>query len=103
MFSTLCHIKRDGFYYTRRYSEKNGEYAKLATHPDRVKINAAEASTGSLGNGIGFSLGVALGNKINNVKSKVVTIIGDGESNEGLVWECALLGSLINLVIYVLF
>lgn len=86
-------LKEMGFITQEDILEKNDEYAKLATHPDRVKINAVEASTGSLGNGIGFSLGVALGNKINNVKSKVVTIIGDGESNEGLVWECALLGS----------
>lgn len=86
-------LKELGFISRKDLLEKNAEFAKLATHPDRVKIKAVEASTGSLGNGIGFSLGIALGNKIKNIKSKVITIIGDGESNEGLVWECALLGS----------
>ena len=90
-------LKEMGFITQKDLLEKNAEYAKLATHPDRIKIKGVEASTGSLGNGIGFSLGVALGNKIKNIKSKVITIIGDGESNEGLVWECALLGSYNNL------
>jgi transketolase len=73
--------------------DKNNQFAKLATHPDKTKIPGVEASTGSLGNGIGFALGIALGLKIQKRTNKVITIIGDAESNEGTVWECALLGS----------
>ncbi|MDC0453479.1 transketolase [Alphaproteobacteria bacterium] len=77
--------------------EKNNEKAKLATHPDSTKIPGIEASTGSLGNGIGFALGISLGLKIKKRKNRVFVIIGDAESNEGTVWECALLASHLNL------
>ena len=86
-------LKKKKFISQKDLEDKNKEFAKLATHPDRIKVPGIETSTGSLGNGIGFALGVALGNKIKKKKSKIVTIIGDGESNEGTVWECALLGS----------
>ena len=77
--------------------EKNNEKAKLATHPDSTKIPGIEASTGSLGNGIGFALGLSLGLKIKKMKNRVFVIIGDAESNEGTVWECALLASHLKL------
>jgi len=78
-------------------NDKNGQFARLATHPDSTKIEGIEASTGSLGNGIGFALGIALGLKIKQRKNKVFVIIGDAESNEGTVWECALLASHLKL------
>ena len=46
-----------------------------------------EASTGSLGHGIGLAVGMALAAKIGGTPRKVYTLIGDGESNEGTVWE----------------
>lgn len=57
-------LKELGFISQTDLLEKNVEFAKLATHLDRVKIKAIEAFTGSLVNGVGFSLGIALGNKI---------------------------------------
>jgi transketolase len=72
---------------------KNQEYGRLATHPDRTKIPGVEASTGSLGNGIGMAVGIALGLKVQARDNKVLCLIGDAESNEGTVWECALLAS----------
>ena len=86
-------LKKKKFINQKDLEDKNKEFAKLATHPDKIKVPGVETSTGSLGNGIGFALGVALGNKIKKKKNKVITIIGDGERNEGTVWECALLGS----------
>ena len=47
----------------------------------------AEVSSGSLGHGIGVAAGMALGLKIANSKRRVITLVGDGESNEGTVWE----------------
>jgi transketolase len=90
-------LKKNGVITQKDLEDKNKEYAKLATHPDRTKISGVEASTGSLGNGIGFALGVALGLKIKNKNNKVITIIGDAESNEGTVWECSLLASHLKL------
>lgn len=56
-------------------------------HADRTKIPGIEASTGSLGHGIGLAVGMALAFKIKKSSRKVYTLIGDGESNEGSVWE----------------
>ena len=60
---------------------------KFGCHPDRMKVPGAEASTGSLGHGISLAAGMALGMKIKNEKRRAFTLIGDGESNEGTVWE----------------
>jgi len=71
-----------------------GKYGSiLGGHPDRTKISGVEASTGSLGHGFPMAVGVALGIKIKKQKNKVYTIIGDGECNEGSVWESLLLAS----------
>ena len=90
-------LKKKGLISQKDLEDKNKQFGKLATHPDKTKIPGVEASTGSLGNGIGFALGVALGLKIEKKTNKVITIIGDAESNEGLVWECSLLASHLKL------
>lgn len=69
----------------------------LGGHPDRNKVPGVEASTGSLGHGFPISTGVALGLKIKKMDNKVFVLIGDGECNEGTVWESALLASHHNL------
>ncbi|MBL4747384.1 MAG: transketolase [Magnetovibrio sp.] len=61
----------------------------LGEHPDKTKVPGAEASTGSLGHGLSFSLGIALGHKIKGMNNKLYVLIGDGESHEGTVWEAA--------------
>lgn len=67
----------------------------LGGHPDVTKVPGVEASTGSLGHGLSFSIGIALGHKIKKAKNRVFTLIGDGESQEGTIWEAAQVG--INL------
>ncbi|NQV49894.1 MAG: transketolase [Candidatus Marinimicrobia bacterium] len=71
--------------------------AMLGGHPDRVKIPGVEASTGSLGHGFPYSVGIALGHKINKKENKVFVLVGDGESHEGTVWESALVAQNLNL------
>jgi transketolase len=66
--------------------------SKLGGHPSN-KIKNVESSTGSLGHGLPIAVGMALGEKINKSDKKVYVIIGDGESNEGTIWESALLAS----------
>jgi transketolase len=61
----------------------------LGEHPDRTKIPGAEASTGSLGHGLSFSVGIALGLKIQGKNNRMITLLGDGECHEGTVWEAA--------------
>ena len=64
----------------------------LGGHPSD-KIKNVVASTGSLGHGLPIGVGISLGNKIQNINSNTYVIIGDGESNEGTIWESALLAS----------
>lgn len=62
----------------------------LGGHPDMHKVPGVEASTGSLGHGFPFSVGVALAGKIDKASYRVFTVVGDGECQEGSVWEAAM-------------
>ena len=72
------------------YSTKNGI---LGGHPDSTIVPGAEASTGSLGHGFPTAVGIALGLKIKNMKNRVFSLLGDGESQEGTIWEAANIGA----------
>ena len=61
--------------------------SKFGGHPDRTKVPGVEASTGSLGHGIGLAVGMALAFKIQQNHRRVYVLVGDGEANEGTVWE----------------
>lgn len=62
----------------------------LGGHPERDHVPGVEASTGALGHGLSIGVGMALANRISGRRSRVVVICGDGEMNEGSVWEAAL-------------
>ena len=62
----------------------------LPSHCDRNKTPGIDMTTGSLGQGFSAAIGIALGLKMDKKLQKVYTIIGDGESNEGQIWEGAL-------------
>ena len=64
----------------------------LQGHPDRTALPGIEAATGSLGQGLSISLGMALGLRLADSSARVYCIIGDGESQEGQVWEAAMAG-----------
>lgn len=61
--------------------------SQYGCHADHNKIPGIEVSTGSLGHGIGVAVGVALAAKLKKQPRRVYTLIGDGEANEGSVWE----------------
>lgn len=61
--------------------------AMLQGHPDMKGTPGVDMSTGSLGQGISTAVGMALANKIDNRDHRVYALLGDGEINEGLVWE----------------
>ncbi len=65
----------------------------LQGHPDMKHIPGVDMSTGSLGLGISAACGMALSAKISEKKYRVWTILGDGESQEGQVWEAAMFAS----------
>ena len=62
-------------------------------HPNRFKLPGVEASSGSLGQGLGIAIGSALNAKANNEDYRVYCIMGDGELQEGSVWEAAMSAS----------
>ena len=62
----------------------------LGGHPEFGKIPGVEFSTGALGHGLSAGLGMALAARMQNRKSRVFVIVGDGEINEGSIWEGAL-------------
>ena len=65
----------------------------LGGHPDSTQVPGVEASTGSLGHGLPFSCGLAYAEKLKGSAGKIFVLVGDGESNEGSVWESALLAA----------
>jgi len=62
----------------------------LQGHPDRLALSGIEAATGSLGQGLSVALGLALGAKLAGWPSRVYCVLGDGEIQEGQVWEAAM-------------
>lgn len=64
--------------------------SRLQGHPDMKKIPGIEMSTGSLGQGFSTAVGMALAAKLDQRQSNVYTLLGDGELQEGLVWEAAM-------------
>ena len=64
--------------------------SRLQGHPDRVRLPIVEASTGSLGQGLSMAQGMALGLKTTSNSPRVFCLIGDGEMQEGQIWEAAM-------------
>jgi transketolase len=78
--------------------------SRLGGHPERLKLPGIEASTGALGHGLPMGVGMALAARINKQNHRIVVIVGDGEINEGSVWEASMSASkhkLDNLVVLV--
>lgn len=90
-------LHRHGFLTDAHMADYLGFGGILGGHPDRTKVPGAEASTGSLGHGLPFSVGIALGRKIRQQGNKVITLVGDGECHEGTVWESALVAQNLGL------
>ena len=64
--------------------------SKLQGHPDRKLIKDIHAGTGALGQGLSMAIGFAIAEKLKNTKKKSFCIIGDGEMQEGQIWEAAM-------------
>ena len=64
--------------------------SRLQGHPNMHKLPGIEMSTGSLGQGFAVCVGMAIANKIDNDPGRIYTLLGDGELQEGLIWEAAM-------------
>lgn len=65
-------------------------HTKLQGHPASKYLDGVDISTGSLGQGLSAAIGMALGLRLDNSPAHVYCLIGDGESQEGQIWEAAL-------------
>jgi len=67
--------------------------SRLQGHPDCKKLPGVEISTGSLGQGLSSATGMALGYKYDNKDGQIYCLVGDGECDEGQIWEAAMFAS----------
>ena len=95
-----------GFFAKSELAAQCCPEAMLGGHPERAHIPGVEASTGALGHGLSLGVGMALGLRLKNADARVYVVMGDGELDEGSVWEAAMsaakhrLGNLVALVDY---
>lgn len=101
MYATLA---AKGFFDETVLDTLNQGDTILPSHTDRIKTPGVDVSTGSLGQGASLAAGVAFADKIDKKNSYVYLILGDGELDEGQVWESVLFSAhqkLTNLITFV--
>ncbi len=91
LYAALC---LRGFFPEEQLLTLNKNGTSLPSHCDRNKTPGVDMTTGSLGQGISAALGIALGNRLSNFDSYTYLVVGDGECNEGQVWEAAMAASM---------
>lgn len=93
-----------GFFPMEELLTLNKNNTILPSHTDRLKTPGVDLTTGSLGQGASLAAGAAFADKLNGNKSYTYLILGDGELDEGQIWECALFAAhrkLSNLITFV--
>lgn len=101
LYSTLAHR---GFFPVEDLVTLRHTGSYLQGHPDMKHISGVDMSSGSLGQGISAAVGMAISAKLTNEDYRVYTLLGDGEIQEGQVWEASMLAGfrkLDNLVVIV--
>ena len=76
-----------GFFDRKEFETFRQLHGILQGHPDMKKVPGVDASSGSLGQGVSIAVGMALGAKYQKKDTKVFAVLGDGECQEGQVWE----------------
>jgi transketolase len=85
-----CPVLADLQFFPKEWLETfNRLDSPFGMHPDMNKIPGVEMSTGSLGHGLSVGIGMALSARLDGKKWRVFVLMGDGEMNEGMVWEAA--------------
>jgi transketolase len=80
-------LARRGFFDVEDMKTFNKFKSPFGMHPDSCKVCGCDASTGSLGHGLPMAVGMALGARVLGKDLKVYCVLGDGECNEGSIWE----------------
>ncbi|MBQ8293316.1 MAG: transketolase [Bacilli bacterium] len=100
VYATLCH---KGYFEEKELYTLNKYGTNLPSHCDMNKTPGVDMTTGSLGQGLSCAIGLAVGSKIKKDNATIYAIIGDGESQEGQIWEGAFFAShkkLDNLIVF---
>ena len=87
LYATLAH---KGFFPKEDLVTFRRLGSKLQGHPDMKKVPGVEMSTGSLGQGFSAAVGMALAGKLDQNPGRVYALLGDGELQEGIVWEASM-------------
>jgi transketolase len=86
-------LAQKGFFDREEFKRLRHVNGMLQGHPDRIKTPGVEFNSGSLGQGFSFALGCALGAKMTGRKFRVYALLGDGELDEGQIWEGMMFGA----------
>lgn len=90
LYSTLA---EKGFFDRKLLNDFRNINSNLQGHPDMNKIQGVDMTTGSLGQGLSVSVGMAIASKMESMGCRVYCLMGDGELEEGQVWEAAMAAS----------
>jgi len=93
-----------GYFDREELKDFNHFMSKFGMHLDSLKVKGVDVSTGSLGHGLSMAVGLALGARLQKKSWKTYCILGDGECNEGSVWEAAMAAAhfkVTNLITFV--
>jgi transketolase len=100
VYATLAH---KGFFDKKELHTLNKIGTNLPSHCDMNKTPGVDMTTGSLGQGLSCAVGLALGSRMKKDNATIYAIIGDGESQEGQIWEAAFFAShkkVDNLIVF---
>ena len=86
-------LAQSGFFPMEWLNEFRKLDGRLQGHPDRKRVPGVDMSTGSLGQGVSAAVGMALAAKLRGQKHRVYALLGDGELQEGQVWEAMMLAA----------
>lgn len=90
-------LARKGYFPFEELKKLRSIDGILQGHPDMKKTPGIDSVAGSLGNGVAIGTGMALGCKMQKIDNYVYVIVGDGEEEEGIIWEAAMAAAKFNL------
>ncbi|MFC1474500.1 transketolase, partial [bacterium] len=90
----ICPVLADAGYYEEDFMADFNQYlSPFGMHPDMNKVPGIDMSSGSLGHGLSIGVGLCIGARLNKESWRSFVVLGDGECNEGSVWEAAMSAS----------
>ncbi len=102
VLALYCLLARLGHISVERMATYGENGSALEPHPNERREPTMHASTGSLGQGLSIGVGLAMGSRLQGERDRTYVLVGDGEANEGQIWEaarCAAVQRLGNLIV----